>query len=343
MGSVGGSYSKSSSQSQQDMAAMGLGPLLGLGAFGGEFGVNQGGLSLTGWPGTYGVGDSPFGGGFIGPEQFGSMATLLDPMQLGPGEQLAQTGLPSNMALGALGRGNAGLDALLGNLYASGQPTDIDPIIQASRSFLGGERSRLREEMGAKRNFQSDIYGSYARAEANTAAQLGTLEFQAQEAAKDRAGQNLTSGIAGVSGQIQNILQTFGGLFGLEDAARSAARGETPGGRTADILSWLSGLQGPVGNVGRSESDAMSIAGNASFMGCWAAAQYYGWFTEEWWNARYWIMEGWNTLQGQLFRAFYLRHGEALAELIRTTAWLRDQLRPLFEWCERCGRELRYA
>jgi hypothetical protein len=260
-------------------------------------------------------------------------------MGLGPAESLAQTGMPSQLALGTLGQGNMDISALLANLVGAGQPTDIEPIQSAARSFLGGERSRLREEMGAKRNFDTDIYGAYARAEGNTAAQLGTLQFQAQEAAKDRAAPGLTAGVSGVSQQLNNILQTFGGLFNLEDASRSAARGETEGGRTAEILTWLAGLQGPVGNVGQSTSD--SVAANVGILGCWCAAVYYDWFTEEWWNARTWIMDGWNDLQGRLFRAFYLRHGEELAELLRTQAWVRDQLRPLFEWCEQRGRVMR--
>ena len=108
MVSAGGSTSSSSSS--QDMATLGLGPLLGLGAFGGQFGANQGGLSLTEWPGQndWEGGQDPFGGGFISPEHFTSMGGLLDPMQLGMAEQMGLAGVPSRMALGSLGRGNAG-------------------------------------------------------------------------------------------------------------------------------------------------------------------------------------------------------------------------------------------
>lgn len=332
MVSAGGS--SSSSSSSQDMAAMGLGPLIGLGAFGGQFGANQGGISVTDFPTS--ISDAWLGGG-----QVNSLADLLKTLPLGLGEQLGLAGAPSQMALGALGNSNQSISQLLANLVGAGQPTDIGPIVDASRQFLGGERARLREEMGGQGSFDTDIYNAYARAEGNAATQLGTLAFQSQEAAKDRAAPGLTSGVAGAGQQINNILQTFGGLFDLEGAARSAYRSESPGGRVAEILTWLAGLQGPVGNVGSSESDSTSA--NVGIMSCWGAAVYYGWFTEEWWNARTWIMDGWNTLQGRLFREFYINHGEALAEIMRADTAVRDCLRPLFTWFEQCGKELRYG
>jgi len=327
---------KSDSSSTQNMATMGIGPLLGLSALGYQFSPNQGGLGIT--PFNQGMGgpglSTSLGPAWLGGGQLGSLGGLLQSMPLGPAEQMGLEGIPSELALNSLGSNQEGIASLFQNLYSAGQPTDINPIVNAAQSFLRGERTRLREEMGGRGAFESDINAAYARTEGDTAAQLGTLDFQAQEAAKERASGNLTSGLQGVALDVNNILQTFGGLFGLEDASREAARSETAGGRTADVLSWLAGLTGPVGNVGSSESESFN------WSACWVAAEYYGWYTPEWWNARTWILEGWNTVLGRLFRAFYLVHGPVVAQLVRSSEELRERWRPLFVWCERCGREL---
>lgn len=320
----------SSSNSSQNMSTMGLGPLLGLSALGYQFTPRRGGIGVSRGGMT---GGTSLGPAWLGGDQLGSLGGLLEGMQLGPAEQLAGSGVASNLALNQMFGANQGIGSLLQALGGAGTPTDIAPIQSAASRFLGNEYANIDQAMG--QNFQSDQTAAKYRTAGDVASQLGTLEFQAGESAKDRQIASVAPGLAGYTQQLSNIMDTFGGLFGLEDASREAARSETAGGRTADILSWLAGLTGPVGNVGESKSDSWNFG-----MGCWVAAEYYGWYTPEWWNVRTWIMEGWNTVLGRLFRAFYLVHGPVVAQLVHTSEELHERLRPLFVWCEQRGREM---
>jgi hypothetical protein len=78
-------------------------------------------------------------------------------------------------------------------------------------------------------------------------------------------------------------------------------------------------------------------AGGANF-GCWVAAEYYGWFTPDWFAARRWIMEGWRGPVADEFRRLYMQHGSIWAEMVRGDGRLREALRPLFDWARRKGR-----
>lgn len=327
------SFGGGKSSSTTDMGTMGIAPLISLGAMGAGF-VPSGGsvkLSASAFPQYLQQGQKAW----LGPEQVGSLAGLLEPMGLGAAEQMAASGVPSQLGLGMLGQGMGDINALMQSLRGSTQATDIAPIQTAAQRFLGDEQRRLAEQMGMAGAFKSDIYGAGLQAAGDVAAQLGTLQFQAEEAAKQRAIEAMPAGLAGVSGRVSNLVNTFGQLFGLEQAARSNVRAESPGGRTADIISWLTGLESPVGNVGSSSSWQWSM--------CWGAAVYYGWYTPEWFNARRWIMEGWNDLVGRAFRALYLAYGPQLAEMLRRSNELRDYFQPLFVWCERRGREMTYG
>ena len=96
---------------------------------------------------------------------------------------------------------------------------------------------------------------------------------------------------------------------------------------------------------GASTSSTSSGSGGGAiaslFSSCWVAAEFYGWHTPEWWNARNWIVDGWQGEFADAFRAFYLRHGEWWAKQVRENRVVRFLTRPIFVWAERKGRDLR--
>jgi len=85
------------------------------------------------------------------------------------------------------------------------------------------------------------------------------------------------------------------------------------------------------------------IAGGAMSMmpGCYVAAEYYGWFTPEWWNARNWIIEGWQGDAAEEFREVYLKDGPKMAERVRNEPAYAKTLRPLFDWARDMGAKMK--
>jgi hypothetical protein len=79
-------------------------------------------------------------------------------------------------------------------------------------------------------------------------------------------------------------------------------------------------------------------AGGGGGTGCWIAAEFYGWHTTEWQNARRWLFERWHGRIARSFRWVYLRHGPRIAGWVRRSRIIRETLRPLFAWAERKGR-----
>jgi len=74
---------------------------------------------------------------------------------------------------------------------------------------------------------------------------------------------------------------------------------------------------------------------------CHVAAEYYGWFTPEWWNARNWIVEGWQGDAAEEFREVYLKDGPKMAERVRNEPAYAKTLRPLFDWARDMGAKMK--
>jgi hypothetical protein len=92
--------------------------------------------------------------------------------------------------------------------------------------------------------------------------------------------------------------------------------------------------------VGAPAMTSQASSGGWSFgIGCWVSAEYFDYWTPSWWATRNWIMDGWQTPAGRLFRAVYLKHGEAIAAAVRRSRLVKAALRPIFNWCRRKGLE----
>ncbi len=72
-------------------------------------------------------------------------------------------------------------------------------------------------------------------------------------------------------------------------------------------------------------------------IGCWVAAEYFGWFTPDWFAARRWLMEGWRGPVADHFRELYQKHGPVWAQMVRGNPKLREALQPLFVWARDQG------
>ena len=86
-----------------------------------------------------------------------------------------------------------------------------------------------------------------------------------------------------------------------------------------------------------SGTESFASAGTSFAAMCWVAAEYYGWFTPEWFAARRWIAERWEGRVADIFRATYLRHGRRVAAWVRKYRPVRWALRPVFAWAVRKG------
>jgi len=75
--------------------------------------------------------------------------------------------------------------------------------------------------------------------------------------------------------------------------------------------------------------------------GCWVAAEFYGWGTPDWWDARNWLMDGWKGEEADSFREVYARDGMDLAKRVREDDSYRETVRPMFEWARKQGEKMR--
>jgi len=127
---------------------------------------------------------------------------------------------------------------------------------------------------------------------------------------------NLNNAVANFSGQLSQMYQEQA-MLSKQLAAQSKA----------DTKALVGGIVG----------SALGAAGSAAGGMCWAAAEYFGWFTDEWWNARTWIVDGWTTTLGRMFKRFYGKHGRKMAWAIRNVPGVRMALKPLFVWAAKKG------
>ena len=94
----------------------------------------------------------------------------------------------------------------------------------------------------------------------------------------------------------------------------------------------------PAGGGGGGGGGLGGIAGIAA-MFCWAAAEYFGWDTPDWFAARHWILDIWEGRFADWFRKFYTKHGKKLAWVIRHCPPVKWALRPFFSHAAREGRK----
>jgi len=112
------------------------------------------------------------------------------------------------------------------------------------------------------------------------------------------------------------------------------------------IMGYLSSLSGnPLTAESTTTSQTTDYGQIASGIGgammCHVAAEFYGWGTPDWWDARNWIVEGWQGEEADDFREMYQRDGKELAKRVREDDGYRDSVRPMFEWARAQGAKMR--
>jgi hypothetical protein len=98
------------------------------------------------------------------------------------------------------------------------------------------------------------------------------------------------------------------------------------------------GLSTAVGQGLGAFGESESSGGGANASVCHAAAQYFGWFTPEWFYARDWILNKWSSREGLIFRNFYKTNSKVLSLVIRNSKVAKEEWRPFFEWAAEKGR-----
>ncbi len=147
----------------------------------------------------------------------------------------------------------------------------------------------------------------------NIAGALSTL--QAPRLAENQVGATGSTGSApssfgSIAGGINSLANAVGGIASIQT-----------GGTARNPTTIGTGVSGAIGDI----------------FSCWVAAEFYGWYTPEWFAARNWIAEDWHGLGADLFRKVYLRHGRRIARWVRSNRIVREALRPVFAWAVRKG------
>jgi len=199
---------------------------------------------------------------------------------------------------------------------------------------MGAYQNRRSSDMHkGETDIISRALGDIARARAPIAAQ----DVYGRQGRADRAGQQLPS-------LMSALPQIFREMREKEQAEKLTQFQFDEMSRDKRMQAMIQSLGIPaqistsvgmgIGSFGESESTSAGLGV------CHAAAEYFGWFTPEWFNARAWITEGWTGYSSFHFKNFYTHHSEALALAIRTSNGIRENWRPFFEWAERKGSEM---
>lgn len=189
---------------------------------------------------------------------------------------------------------------MLNNLYSGNRARERGHMMQGAQMLPGVSQA-----------FQTEVGGTYrAGAEASQFAQsqldeaVNRFNFYQQEPS------------ARVS-QYSNIIQRQGAI---------------PGTQTVNTGAGASGIGSVIAGVG-------SLM--AAFAGmCHVAAEFYGWFTPDWFNARSWLLDGWQGAEAERFRSVYREHSESMAERVREDSGYAKAIRPLFDWAREMGSQM---
>lgn len=226
----------------------------------------------------------------------------------------------------------------------------IDEIMMRAGSAAGA--APVSGFAGAGRFGSGAMANAVADALVSTRANIGGQNYQQER--------NRMMQMAGLAPQMNELqyadamrIGQVGDQYEADEHARNA---ELMRQRMSPMQEYNMFLQTLSGNPLTAESNMQSttstmdiggmvsgIAGGAMSMmgGCYVAAEYYGWFTPDWWNARNWIVEGWQGDKAEEFRDIYLKDGPEMAERVRNEPAYAETLRPLFDWARDMGEKMK--
>jgi hypothetical protein len=226
---MSGSGSNQDSAGRQNFGTLNPIPI----ALGEAFGLKgrvtpEGGLAFgSGGPGL-GLSNQIFG-----PNTFSALGDLANPINIG-----AQ-GTPTELF-------NAAIPGAK-DLLSTGLKTDIGPAAALSKMLFQQEFvPGLTEQFGANLGLNSndaDVQAALLREAGRRSTELGALDTQLSEAAKNRQ---------------LGALNNAPGLFNLGSIATGAERSLTPGGQLLDLFSALSSVNTQAGVAGRTDSQGQT-------------------------------------------------------------------------------------
>ncbi len=252
------------------------------------------------------------------PEDFGDLATATP-------EQKALIG---NVIDNAIASGTSDI-----NDFTQSQLRDIRDILAPSRGLRPGDspiidRGSLVAQQGVRQIGQltRGLRGQGAATEL-------TLPFQQNFATEELRGnlaQNAFTNRLQLAGFAGNALGLTNNLnlqeaFSSVQGAGNKRPGNPPFFSSQDQTSLI--------------GSGASLLGAGAVALCHVAAEYYGWFTPDWYAARNWIANGWQGITADVVRGLYRRHGPRVASWVRRSRIVRAALRPVAAWAVRKGLE----
>lgn len=207
---------------------------------------------------------------------------------------------------------------------------------QAFINNSAGVRDQFTQALAQMQNLAANFAATIAQQ--GQAAYDSYRQINLQERAMEKSGKISPSQIMGsVLGFSAALLAPLSGAGSSIGAAGGGANLAFGSGATAGGAGATTAGATGAGAAGGTSAASTVAAGAAA--ACHCAAEYFGWHTPEWYAARWWILVGWpkQSMLGRAWRAFYVRHSERLARLVRRSSVIRNVLHPLFVWASRKG------
>ena len=185
---------------------------------------------------------------------------------------------------------------------------------------------------------------------------ISSVPQQYNQIAKQLATQNLRTGAAG-GGSLPGgggYARNFGDLYSQEEQTKANLLNQITAGGQQNVAQAEGGVLNAAGitsNVGSSALGSATTSANEANKGsqllntivggglgvlgsalgkpgCWIAAEFYGWYTPEWFAVRNWIFGTWWM---KPFALIYLAFGESCADWIKRNKNARKATKKLFD------------
>ncbi len=259
--------------------------------------------------------------------------------------QEAALGMASQRAMGGSPLVRAGQGELQKTLEGQYLSPDSNPYLAEFGRRVGedyrGQINALGSRMEASGRTGGGTHALRSnQADENLSRGLANLYGGAYEAERGR----MTSGLGQVGALAEQDYRDLSALQTVGQTRQAQSQAELDdlvarfqqehGGAERELLQQRAGLIGGPTILGGGSGGGWNVG-----LGCHVAAEYFGWFSKDWWYARNWILEGWQGDEAEKFRAFYLRRGAELAREIHEDEELREEWRPIFEAFVKLGRD----
>lgn len=191
--------------------------------------------------------------------------------------------------------------------------------IQGLGEQYKGLEGQLSQQLTARGLTGGDFAGGGGIAK--SFGELGALEAGQQSSLLNQIqlakGQGLNTALGTVLGE--------GGMLGSQATSFGGQAGQALG---AGVQAGQAADQASTGFWGSLFGGLAGLGGSALTKYCWVAAEFYGWYTPEWFLVRDWVFKTWWM---RPFAAFYFVFGERWAKWIQSNSVARRMTKKLFD------------